>query len=259
MRILITVGLGTILAITAIYGLPRVSNDNVTAEQQEQLKLNVISKQLPSENGVVPVELKCNKAELSSPNSLEKLSCVIRNNTNKPITAGAIYTSIVLERDGQSFTESTYGTFDTFLHPDFRETHKNNFILPGGEYQYGDLPVSYDEGITIKAVTMTIDYIEFSDNTSLGSNRGGARLISQARQGATDYRNWLAKKYEETRSLDAIINLLELDVPNSELRFSTESAEHGANMYRNFARRTYKTNGRDGLLQQLKHNTQANE
>jgi hypothetical protein len=218
MRRQITIGLGLILVITVIYGLPSRSKEEPVSGQTKQLQLQVLTKQLPSENGVIPVELKCDRAELSSPNSLEKLSCVIRNNTHKAIVAGATYTSLSLERNGETFVSSEYGSFDSFLHPDFRETHKNNLILPAGEYRYTELPVGYDEGIAIKTVTMTIDYIEFADHTSLGTNRAGWRMISEARHGAADYKNWLAKKYEETGSLDAIVGLLDQDAPKPRVK-----------------------------------------
>jgi len=96
--------------------------------------------------------------------------------------AGAIFTTYSLQGNGQSFTDSNYGTFDTFLHADFRKTHKNNLILPGGEYPCGPLPIAYDAGVIIRSISMAIDYIEFSDHTSVGSNRAGAKIISETRE-----------------------------------------------------------------------------
>lgn len=247
----IAICLGLSLIVIAGYGLS--PKEISSSRQMPHLELEVTTQQLSAENGVIPVELRCDKAELSSPNSVKKLSCVIKNNTYKPIVAGAVFTSMSLRGNNESFNSSNYGTFDTFLNSDFRETHKNNLILPGGEYTYSDLAVSYDPGVTIVRITMAIDYVEFADHTSVGNNRAGARIISETRTGAAQYKNWLAQKYQQKKSLPELIKILEQEGIPEGLTFQSESAEHGANMYRNFARRTYKTAGAEALIQQLKH------
>jgi hypothetical protein len=224
-------------------------------QQAKGLRLQVITKQLPPENGVNPVELKCVDAELSSPNALEKLSCVLINKTSKPISAGAIYTSMNVEKEGVLSVSSDYVMFDTFIHPDFRNEHRNNLFLPGQEYPQDKLPVTYDFGIVIKSVIVGIDYIEFADKTSLGPNQAGSRIISDSRLGAAKYKNWLVQRYDQAgKSLAAVIPLLDgnEELPE-ELGFQTGSELGGARMYRNFARRTYKTEGAEGLLKYLKN------
>jgi len=231
-----------------------LAKTNNQAQPQGKTFIPVDADQLKVVDGVVPVELNCGSAELSAPNALEKIPCVIRNNTNKAISAGAVYTSIILEKDGLRHVDSNYGTFDTFLHPDFREDHKNNLVLPGGEYPYHDLPSSYDSGVIIKSVIVKIDYIEFADRTALGVNQAGSRIISDTRAGAAKYKNWLVKKYERSgRSVNAILPLLEQnEALQQELEFQTGPEESGARMYRNFARRTYKSKGSEGLALHLK-------
>lgn len=236
------------------------SNDPAAA--QVKIFIPVVANQLDLVDGVIPVELKCENAELSAPNVLEKLSCVIKNNTDRPISAGALYTSIIQEKEGMRNGSSSYGTFDTFLHPDFREDHKNNLIPPGGEYRYNDLPVSYDNGTVIKDIVVKLDYIEFADNTTLGTNQAGSQIITDARKGAAKYKNWLAQKYKESGgSLEAIVPLFENNQPlPEELQFQTGPEEHGARQYRNYALRTYKSKGAEGLVKHLKKNkTSANE
>ena len=249
-----------IISITTVTAsLSVVGNQN--PEKTEGLRLPVIGRQLPPENGVIPVELKCEDAELSAPNALEKLSCAIKNNTNKSISAGTIYTSFVVEKGGETIVTSDYSTFYTYLHPDFREDQRNNFILPGGERRRNELPVSFESGVVIKDVIVQIDYIEFADDTALGTNRAGARIIADTREGAAKYKNWLAQKYAQGgRSVDAIIPLLEDNQPLPEgLEFQNAAQQSGANMYRKFARRTYQTKGAEGLIRHLeKDSTSAN-
>lgn len=225
------------------------------AKQTDALRLRVITNQLAVENGKIPVELKCEDAELSTPSVLVKLSCILINKTYKPIQAGALYTSINIEKERLISVSSNYTTFDTFLHQDFREQHKNNLFRPGQEYPYDILPVSYDSDVVIKGVVVGIDYIEFDDGTSAGPNRAGSQMISDTREGASKYKKWLAQRYDQAgQSLDAVIPLLDANQPlPEELRFQTSPEESGARMYRNFARRTFKKEGAAGLLRQLKN------
>lgn len=217
-------------------------------------QLSITTAQLQPDNGVIPIELKCEAAELSAPNTLEKLICSIKNNTSKYVTAGALYTSITVEQKEKVFSVSSYDTFDTFLHPDFREDHPNNLIPPGGDYRIDELPSSFEDSIVIREIAVRVDYVEFADNTILGPNRGGARIIAESREGAAKYKKWLARKYVESKeSMKEIVPLLDRDQPlPEELEIKTSNQEHGAIMYRNFARRTYETKGAAGLSKHLK-------
>lgn len=219
---------------------------------QFEKEIPVIATQLPLESGVIPVELRCKNAELSAPNSIENLSCVIKNNTNKYISAGSLYTSITMEKEGQAIVLSTFDTFDTFVHPDFREEHKNNLIAPGNEYVLNQLPSSYDS-VIIKRIDAHLDYIEFDDGSSLGVNKGGSRIIKGTREGAAMYKNWLVEQYKRRgKSIDAIMALLDSSYPlPEELGLQNGEQENGANIYRKYARRTYQTKGAEGLIKNL--------
>lgn len=227
----------------------------LTVEQAKRLRLQVATKQLPPESGVIPVELKCEDAELSSPNALEKLSCVLINKTSKPISAGAIYASVNLEKEEVLSVSSDYITFDTFLHPDFRNERKNSLFKPGQVYPLGKLPTSYDVNAVVKGITVIIDYIEFEDQTSVGANQAGSRIISDTRGGAAKYKNWLVNRYNQKgQSVDAVIPLLDAEQPlPEELVFQTGPEMSGARMYRNSVRRSYKTEGVEGLVKHLKN------
>lgn len=221
--------------------------------QQFEKSLRVVTDQLQPDNGVIPVELRCEEAELSAPNALEKLSCVIKNNTNKYIAAATINISFHTEKEGKQSLDSSYLTIETFGHPDFREEHRDNLIPPSGERPFQDLPTSYDNAL-IKGVTVRIDYIEFADsNTRLGPNRAGSRIIANIREGAEKYKNWLVKKYNESgKSIDSITPLLEVNQPlPAELGIQNGDQQQGVIFYRNYARKTFKTKGAKGLSKRL--------
>lgn len=222
--------------------------------QRDRKSIPVEIIQLDRIGGVIPVELRCADAELSAPNALETLSCVIRNNTTRDITAGTLFTTVIVESKGNTHAISGYDTFDTFVHPDFREEHKTNMIPPGGEYRLNDLPVSYDPDVVITGVTTSCDFIEFADRTTLGANHRGSRLLADIREGARKYKNWLMQKYEQSgKSIDAIIPLLDNSEPASqEQGIQNDGERSGANMYRNFARRIYRSKGADALARHFR-------
>jgi hypothetical protein len=213
---------------------------------------------MQTQNGVIPVELYCDNAELSAPNSLERLRCVIKNNTNKKITAVTINTSIVLESGGKSSLDSGFLTLQAFVHPDFREEHRDSLISPGEERPVEDAAVSYDDAV-ITGFRTRIDYVEFADNTAMGINQAGSRIVADVRAGATKYKNWLTHKYNRSgKSLEAIVPLLEKSSPlPEEIGIQNDGQQQGAILYRNYARKTYENKGADALIKHLKSTTSA--
>jgi hypothetical protein len=203
-----------------------------------------------------PVEVRCEDAKLSSPGRIDEASCIIKNNTFAAMVAGTIKVSIALEEGGTTNLISGYETFDTFLHADFREDHTSNMIQPGMVYHLDFMPANYPDAI-VKKIEAEVDYIEFLDKSSVGPNRVGARTISDIREGAAKYKNWLVRKYKEKgASATAIVELLDKDTDtlSSEIGLVNSDQGSGASMYRNFARRTYQTNGPRGLAKHLKTN-----
>jgi hypothetical protein len=251
-RVAIAVMLAALVSVIAISTAELKAPGNQTTKQFGDLQLPVVTHQLPLENGVIPVELKCENAELSAPSSLKKLSCVIKNNTNKYIAAATINISITLEREGKTSIDSSFLTIETFVHPDFRAEHRNNVISPKGERPFQDLPTSYDNAV-IKGIAISVDYIEFTDNSTAGPNRAGSRIITNIREGAAKYKEWLSQKYNQSgKSINAIVPLLEKDQPIPyELGIQNGDQQQGVVFYRNYARKSYKTKGAEGLIKHL--------
>lgn len=253
LRTVISIGLVISVSTPVIATASLKGRSKQTAKQAGGLRIPTITDQLTAENGVIPVELRCEDAELSAPNALEKLSCVIKNNTTKYIAAATINISLHTEREGKQSLDSSYLTIETFGHPDFREEHRDNLIPPGGERAFQDLPASY-YNVVIKGVIVRIDYIEFADSTTrLGPNRAGSRIIANIREGAEKYKNWLVKKYNESgKSISLIVPLLEKNQPiPAELDIQNGDQQQGVIFYRNYARKTFKTKGANGLSKRL--------
>ncbi|HEV3471299.1 MAG TPA: hypothetical protein VG148_18385 [Pyrinomonadaceae bacterium] len=80
LRLMIGIGPAVLLGATAIATTILKARNNQNNKQTEGLQVPVVVKQLPSENGLIPVELRCGMAHLSAPNTLEKFSCVVKNN-----------------------------------------------------------------------------------------------------------------------------------------------------------------------------------
>jgi hypothetical protein len=222
-------------------------------------QITVTTNQLPPDEGIIPIELKCEEAELSTPNALEKLSCSIKNNTNKFMTAGAVGISIIIEAERKISQDSSLLSFDTNVHPDLHAMPGRNAIPPRGTYPVKALPTSFPDGI-IKSVVMQIDYIEFADKTTLGPDQAGSRVINNMREGAAKYKEWLVKKYNRNgKSVDALVPLLEADQPlleadqplPEELELRTTEQQEGATLYRNHSRNTYKDKGAEGLKKMM--------
>ncbi len=183
--------------------------------------------QLNAVDGVIPVELRCADAELSSPRSIEKLTCIIKNNTNRFITASTVEIRIGIERSGTILELRSYYTLDTFLQDDFRADHRNNRIPPGGEHAINELPSSFSDGV-VKSIAVGIDYVDFGDSEPVRLNRKGSQIIGQMREGASKYKSWLSKRYKENgKSIGAIVTLLNTDAPSKEAGLTNSNEEKG--------------------------------
>src|SRR5438132_5560189 len=184
-------------------------NIEAKATNQQPGVISVVVRQLDPENGVIPVELQCAAAQLSAPNALDRVPCILRNNTRKPITAATIAVAVTINTNGNISSSSSFLTIETLVHADIQRDHPNNLIPPGGQTPAEPVSETYDNAV-IEKVEMSVDYVEFADNATMGPDNGGSRIIADIRKGAAKYKNWLAQKYERSgMSLPAVTPLLE--------------------------------------------------
>ena len=212
-----------------------------------------VSVQNLSEAGTSSVELHCENARLSTPNHIEKLSCVLKNNTDRPIVAGTLVIKITVEQRGTIETISSYDSFDTLIHPDLHRERGPNFIAPQEDYVIDQLPTGYGDGV-VKQISESIDYIEFTSGQPVGPNVAGSRIINNVREGAAKYRDWLIREFRRNgMSAARILETLSLgDVEEPALDLRNSDQKTGANLFRKFLLRTYASKGEAELLKHIK-------
>jgi hypothetical protein len=212
----------------------------------------VKARQLDPIGGSLPVELTCEDAKLIGSGRISQLKCAIKNNSFAPMVAGTLQVSITIDANGKENLISGYQTFETFLHPDFREDNKNNVTQPGMVYRFDLTPSDYGDA-TVKDIAVELDYLEFLDRPSVGPNRVGSRTLGDIREGAAKYKIWLVKQYRQRgASVETIAKLLDNEtIPADEIGLQNTDQNSGANMYRKYARRSYDSRGPQELLKHL--------
>lgn len=245
MRPNMKIGMGVmLLAVTVSITIAlRARAAKTIQEPLSQEQILVVASQLDPINGVIPVELLCDPAQLTSHDRLENFSCILRNNTNKNLLAANVAYSIIFETDGKEAMDTRLHTIETFIHPDLYEVNKS--ILPGGERTIEPPGPMFYANSVIKRVEVRVEYVEFEDKTILGPNEKGAQIIMNIREGAAKYKNWLLQKYlEKGRSGKAIIPLLQIDQPiPNELGLKGADEQQGARTYRSRLRSIHDTRG----------------
>ena len=196
------------------------------------------------------MELTCDATALIPPNTLDRVPCTIRNNTNGVITALVLGESVSIENNGKSSIESGYIAIDTFVHPDFHKKSESKGLKREARTNFPFASVTYDGIIT--RLQVHIDYVEFADKQILGPNRQGSEMVGGIRDGAAKYKDWLVREFQSKgRSADILVSLLREDQPLPvDLVMSSGSQEQGAAIYRNQLRKIHRTEGVEQLLKQ---------
>jgi hypothetical protein len=224
---------------------------SVSKVQTVDTGIRIFVTQLPEEsNGLVPVHITQPTAISSVPNILEDLTYTLINNSDKPIKALAISQTIEHEKGGKLYTTSTYLTLDYSFHADIDrgrlfDSRTQIPITASG-------PSRFSEGTVIKTIKLKIAFIQYADDTRYGAGGEGERRITQMREGALKYKNWLENKYFESgKSMSIVLPLLrQVDNPE-ELKLNVDEIL-GASSYRNHLLKTLQTKGAGEVEKYLK-------
>jgi hypothetical protein len=238
--------------LIAVTSAALISYKNHTPTQGAKL-IPLIVSQLPVENGVFPVEMRCDEVRSPSPNKVNAFSCLAVNNTQKKVSALAIEYAILTEEPEGTGREASLLTFDFAIHPDISEARHLKLLPPGESRIIGPSgPTEFESG-TVSGVEVRIDYVEFEDKSSIGSDSQGAKMVGAMRAGAAKYKAWLVRQYKQ-KGMDeqATAALLEEGELPGELSFGGDSdLAEGARLYRRIMRSVYTSQGAAELKRDL--------
>jgi hypothetical protein len=202
--------------------------------------IKVVINQPPAKDGVVPIEIIQPIVVSSAPNKLDGFTYTLRNNSNKPIKAVAVVRTINYEEGGKVYADSVYSTMDTAFHADFA----GKPFLPESQMPMESPgPLSFDDGVIIKEITLTLEYASYDDQSAYGAGGEGERQINGMREGARRYKSWLAQEYSRAgKSLATILPTIQASgIPESLKLDSFQTM--GADRYRLSLLKTFKTKG----------------
>lgn len=212
----------------------------VAIQSREPSNIKVLINQLPAKDGVIPIEIIQPTIVSSAPNKLDDLTYFLRNNSGKAVIAVALVRTISYEEGGKVHADSVYSTMDAAFHPDM----VGRPFLPGSQMSMESAgPLGFNEGVVIKEITLTVEYVSIAGQTAYGSGGEGERRINGMREGARRYKSWLAQEYSRAgKSLVTILPVIETHNLPEELKLDLDQTV-GADRYRLHLLKTFKTKG----------------
>lgn len=213
---------------------------NIRLQSREPSKIKVVINQLPDKDGVIPIEIIQPTIVSSAPNKLDDLTYILRNNSGNAVIAIALIKTISYEEGGKVYAQSRYSTMDASFHPDIT----GRPFLPGSQRSMESAgPLSFNEGVLIKEITLTIEYASYANQTAYGSGGEGERRINAMREGARRYKGWLAQEYSQAgKSLATILPAIETHTIPEVLKLNPDQMM-GADRYRLQLLTTLRTKG----------------
>jgi hypothetical protein len=240
----------SIASIVVVVGVALALRGTSTESRSgEQANIKIVINQLPPGDGVVPLEIIQPTIVSTAPNKLDDLRYILRNNSGKAVIAAAVIRTITYEEGGKDYTDSVYSTMDRAFHPDMSAkpiVAWNQMTMESAG------PVSFNEGVIIKQITLTFDYASYADQTADGSGGEGERRINAMREGARRYKSWLAQEYSRAgQSLASILPLIQTSRIPEELKLNLDQTM-GADRYRLHLLRTFQKKGAADVESYLK-------
>lgn len=227
------------LGFFALAFISTISTGVYSKPQSEEITIQPI---ISNESSILVeiIEAKCQ----AKPRSLESCSCQIRNGSDKDVTALAITWTVTWSN---GHIDKWYQRMDTLVREGLRPVSPNREISLQSS---GSVFATGDE--SIKQVQVSVDYVEFSDKSSLGSDASGAsRHIALTRQGGKVYKDWLARVYQEQGQDLVIAKLLGDEFPEA---LKDSPAKEGAMIYKMWLLDVYKKQGSAAAIEKLTQN-----
>ena len=243
--------ISAIALIAVLVGVTLAWHRTTGLQSRDSAAIKVVINQPPAKDGVMPIEIIQPKVVSSAPNKLDDFTYTLRNNSNKPIKAVAVIRTINFEEGGQLYAHSVYSTMDTAFHADFGGQR----FLPGSQMPMESAgPLGFDDGVIIKEITLTLDYVSYDDQTAYGAGGEGERRIKGMREGARRYKSWLAQEYSRAgNSLTTILPTIQASGIPEALKLDSDQTM-GADRYRLNLLKAFKTKGAADVENYLKQN-----
>jgi hypothetical protein len=218
-------------------------------QSRDPATIKVVINQPPAQNGLIPIEIIQPTIVSSAPNKLDDFTYTLRNNSNKAIKAVAVVRTINYEEGGKMHAHSVYSMMDTAFHADFG----GKPFLPGSQMPMESAgPLSFDDGVVIKEIALTLEYASYDDQTAYGAGGEGERRIEGMREGARRYKSWLAQEYTRAgKSLATILPTIQAPGVPGALKLDADQTM-GADRYRLNLLKTFKTKGAADVENYLK-------
>lgn len=240
-----------IALIAVLMGVTLAWHRSTDFQFRQSAAIKIVINQPPAKDGVIPIEIIQPTIVSSAPNKLDDLTYILRNNSARAITAVAVVRTIHYEERGRVYAHSVYSTMDTAFHPDF----SGKPFLPGSQMPMESAgPLSFDEGVVLKELTLSLEYAAYDDQTAFGAGGEGERRIKAMREGARQYKSWLAQEYSRAgKSLAAIFPTIQVRGIPEALKLDSDQTM-GADRYRLSLLKTFKTKGAADVENYLKQN-----
>jgi len=250
MQFKFAISIASIIVLAGVALALRITSTE--SQSGEQANIKIVINHLPSRDGVVPLEIIQPTIVSTAPNKLDDLRYILRNNSGKAVIAAAVIRTITYEEGGKDYADSVYSTMDGAFHPDMGG---KPFVAWNQMPMESAGPVSFDEGVIIKQITLTVDYASYVDHTADGSGGEGERRINAMREGARRYKSWLVQEYSRAgQSLASILPLIQTPRIPEELKLNLDQTM-GADRYRLHLLSTFQKKGAadvENYLKQLK-------
>lgn len=187
----------------------------------------------------------------STPNTLDGYYCRVKNSSNKKITALGLIWDVTFSNDR---IDRRYQLMDAKVHEDTQRVQPLKPLAPQGELEFrGAFTESFTGNVSVKNVKVQIDFVEFDDMTSLGSESSkGYKQLTQSREGAVLYKSWLMRIYKDNnQNINAVIEKILSDELPRDTDLHSRHVRQGAIIYRNWLNRLYQQQGVDGIRKVL--------
>src|ERR1044072_479040 len=230
-----------VLAMIVVGAALAFHSNSKIQHRTEQRTVKIIVTQLPAQENRIPVEIIQATAMSTAPNVLDDVSYALKNNSGKAISAVAVIKKIFYRDNGKLVRLSLYSTVDFAFHPDM--TGSKPFASKPEVAMEAAGPMSFEDGVVIESVKLKIEYIEYVGSSSYGVGSEGEHRIMSQREGARKYKDLLRQTYSQAgKSLVTVVPLLE-ENPNPEQLKLTEDEILGADRYRRYLLKTFRTKG----------------